>query len=88
MFLAMVFVLTAAMLLAMSIRKKEERLLLSVGALLTDLVSLTIWLPCLSEICTILKVREITRIIIYTIAILVIVIVSIVSTIIFVKKKV
>lgn len=88
MFLAAIFILTAAMLLAMGVRKKGKRLLFSVAAFLTELVALSIWLPCLLEICNILKVREVVRIIVLTVATFVVLIASIVATVICVKKKV
>lgn len=88
MFLAAIFILTAAMLLAMGVRKKKNRLLFSVAAFLTELVALSIWLPCLLEICNILKVREVVRIIVLTVAAFVVLIASIVSTVICVKKEV
>lgn len=88
MFLAAIFILTAAMLLAMGVRKKGKRLLFSVAAFLTELVALSIWLPCLLEICNILKVREVVRIIVLTVAAFVVLIASIVATVICVKKKV
>ena len=88
MFLAAIFILTAAMLLAMGVRKKGKRLLFSVAAFLTELVALSIWLPCLLEICNILKVREVVRIIVLTVAAFVVLIASIVSTVICVKKEV
>ena len=88
MFLVAIFILTAAMLLAMGVRKKKNRLLFSVAAFLTELVALSIWLPCLLEICNILKVREVVRIIVLTVAAFVVLIASIVATVICVKKKV
>lgn len=88
MFLAAIFILTAAMLLAMGVRQKENRLLLAVAAFLTELVALSIWLSCLLEICTILKVREVVRVIVLIVAAFVVLTASIVATVICVKKKV
>lgn len=63
MVLAAIFVLTAAMFFSMGIKgkEKEERKVTIIGAIFIELISFTIWLPCLNDLFDIMSLAEDTK---------------------------
>ena len=68
MVLAAIFVLTAAMFFSMGIKEKEERKVTIIGAIFIELISFTIWLPCLDDLFNIMSLAEDTKQVLFAIA--------------------
>lgn len=69
MFMALLFIWCAGIFGALAITNKKERKVGLVGALLIELVSFTIWIPCLNDLFDALALLPQTRTIVMVVAI-------------------
>ena len=87
MVLAAIFVLTAAMFFSMGIKDKENRKVTVIGAVFIELVSFTIWLPCLNDLFNIMALTEDVKQILFVVATAVILLATAIAVVFNLKQK-
>ena len=85
MFLAAFFVYTAAMVASMGIKKKENRKMALIGAILIELVSFTIWVPSLNDLFNVVGLEN--KIVAMIVSIIFILVATVVVTIFNIKRE-
>ena len=87
MVLAVIFVLTAAMFFGMGLKEKENRKVTIIGAIFIELISFTIWLPCLDDLFNIMALTEDVKRTLFAVATAVILLATVIAVVFNLKQK-
>ena len=85
MVLAAIFVLTAAMFFSMGI--KENRKVTIIASIFIELISFTIWLPCLNDLFNIMSLAENVKHIMFAVATALILLATAIAIVFNLKQK-
>lgn len=87
MFLAAIFVFTAAVFFSMGIKRKEERTIVIFGAIFIEFISFTIWIPSLNDLLNLMSLAEDTKQVLFIVAIALILIYTAVAIVFNLKQE-
>lgn len=87
MVLAVIFVLTAAVFFSTGIKDKKNRKVAIIGATVIELISFTIWLPCLNDLFNIMLLAENTKSMLFAVATVLILIVTAIAVVFILKQE-
>lgn len=87
MVLAAIFVLTAAMFFSMGIKEKENRKVTIIASIFIELISFSIWLPCLNDLFNIMSLAENVKHIMFAVATALILLATAIAIVFNLKQK-
>lgn len=87
MVLAVIFSLTAAMFFSMGIKRKEDRKVTVIGAIMIELVSFTVWLPSLNDLFNLIGFAESTKLVLMAVCIVLILLATAIAVVFNLKQE-